>query len=76
MEIVTDKDKSFVIDPSKLRGERERCREEIRQEEVSNFKFVTGLYFERQKRCNPGYSRRTKWKKCADPPNLKNTMYW
>ena len=31
MEMVTDKDKSLVIDASKLRSERERCREEIRQ---------------------------------------------
>ena len=47
MEMVTDKDKSLVINPSKLR--EERCREEICQEKVSNFKFVTGLYFDSRK---------------------------
>ena len=38
-----------IIDPSKLKRERERCREEIRQEEASNFKFVFGLYFDGRK---------------------------
>ena len=46
MGIVTNEDKSLVIDPSKLRRERERCRKEICQEEVSNFKYVSGLYFD------------------------------
>ena len=49
MEIVTNEDKSLVIDPSKLRRERERCRKEICQEEVSNFKYVSGLYFDGRK---------------------------
>ena len=44
----TDKDKSLVINPSKLRSERERFRKEIHQE-VSNFKFFTGLYFDSRK---------------------------
>ena len=49
MEIVTNEDKSLVIDPSKLRRERERCRKEICQEEISNFKYVSGLYFDGRK---------------------------
>ena len=49
MGMVTDEDKSIVIDPSKLRRERERCREEICQEVISKFKFVTGLYFDSRK---------------------------
>ena len=49
MGIVTNEDKSLVIDPSKLRRERERCRKEICQEEVSNFKYVSGLYFDGRK---------------------------
>ena len=44
MGIVTNEDKSLVIDPSKLRRERERCRKEI-----SNFKYVSGLYFDGRK---------------------------
>ena len=49
MGIVTNEDKSLVIDPSKLRRERERCRKEICQEEVSNFKYVSELYFDGRK---------------------------
>ena len=49
MGMLTDEDESLVTDPSKLRRERERCREEICQEEVFNFKFVTGLYFDGRK---------------------------
>ena len=49
MGIVTNEDKSLVIDPSKLRRERERCRKEICQEEVFNFKYVFGLYFDDRK---------------------------
>ena len=48
MGIVTNEDKSLVIDPSKLRRERQRCRKEICQE-VSNFKYVSGLYFDGRK---------------------------
>ena len=47
MRIVANEDKSLVIDPSKLR--RERWRKEICQEEVSNFKYVSGLYFDGRK---------------------------
>ena len=49
MGIVNNEDKSLVIDPSKLRRERERCRKEICQEEISNFKYVSGLYFDGRK---------------------------
>ena len=49
MGMITENDKSLIIDPSKLRRERERCREEIRQKESFNFKFVTGLYFDGRK---------------------------
>ena len=48
MGIVTNEDKSLVIDPSKLRRERERCRKKICQE-VFNFKYVSGLYFDGRK---------------------------
>ena len=49
MGMVTDEDKSLVIEPIKLRRERERCKEEICQEEVFDFKFVIGLYFDGRK---------------------------
>ena len=49
MGMVTDKDESLVINPSKLRREKETCREKICQEEVCNFKFVTGLHFDGSK---------------------------
>ena len=49
MGMITENDKLLIIDPSKLRRERERCREEIRQKESFNFKFVTGLYFDGRK---------------------------
>ena len=53
-EIVTNEDKSLVIDASKLKRERERCRKEICQEEVSNFKYVSGLYFDGRKYATQG----------------------
>ena len=71
MGMVTDKDKSLVIDPSKLRRERERCREEIHQEEVSNFKFVTGLCFDSRKDATQVISRRTKWKNVQTYPTCR-----
>ena len=36
--LITDDDKTYVIDRSKLRRERERCRAEIRKKEQENFK--------------------------------------
>ena len=43
--LVTDDDRSYVIDRSKLRRERDRCREDIREKEQHNFEYVNALYF-------------------------------
>ena len=64
MGMVTDKDKLLVIDPSKLRRERERCREEIRQEEISNFKFIAGLYFDGREEATQVIVERPNGKMC------------
>ena len=47
--LITDNDKSYVIDRSKLRRERERCRTEIREKEQENFKLVNAIYFDGRK---------------------------
>ena len=47
--LVTNDDRSLVIDHQKLRRERERCREEIRKKEQENFNFVGGLYLDGRK---------------------------
>jgi len=43
--MVTDNDKTCVIDHSKLRRERERCRQKIQKGEQQNFRFVNAIYF-------------------------------
>ena len=47
--LITDDDKTYVIDRSKLRRERERCRPEIRKKEQENFKLVNAIYFDGRK---------------------------
>ena len=47
--LITDDDKTYVIDCSKLRRERERCRAEIRKKEQENFKLVNAIYFDGRK---------------------------
>ena len=42
--LITDDDKTYVIDRSKLRRERGRCRAEIRKKEQENFKLVNAIY--------------------------------
>ena len=44
--MVTDDDKTCVIDRNKLRRERERCRQKIQNEEQKNFRFVNAIYFD------------------------------
>ena len=46
---ITENDKTYVIDRSKLRRERERCRTEIREKEQENFKLVNAIYFDGRK---------------------------
>ena len=46
--MVTDDDKTIVIDRSKLRREEERCRHEI-QEEQQNSRIVNAIYFDGRK---------------------------
>ena len=41
--LITDDDKAYVIDRSKLRRERERCRAEIRKKKQENFKLVNAI---------------------------------
>ena len=36
--LITDDDKTYVIDRSKLRRERKRCRAEIKKKDQENFK--------------------------------------
>ena len=43
--MVTDDDKSCVIDRNKLRKERERCRHKVQKEEQQNFRIVNAIYF-------------------------------
>ena len=47
--LITEDNKTNVIDRSKLRRERERCRNEIREEEKENFQYVDALYFDGRK---------------------------
>ena len=47
--LITDDDKTYVIDRSKLRREREQCRAEIRKKEQENFKLVNAIYFDGRK---------------------------
>ena len=49
LNLITDDDKTYVIDRSKLRRERERCRAEIRKKEQENFKLVNAIYFDGRK---------------------------
>ena len=46
---ITENDKTYVIDRSKLRRERERSRTEIREKEQENFKLVNAIYFDGRK---------------------------
>ena len=47
--LVTEDDKTRIIDRSKLRRERERCRNEIRSEEQQNFGLVNAVYLDGRK---------------------------
>jgi len=47
--MVTDDDKTCVIDRSKLRRETERCRPKSEKEEQQNFRFVNALYCDGRK---------------------------
>ena len=47
--LVTEDDKTRIIDRSKLRRERERCRNEIRSEEQQNFGMVNAVYLDGRK---------------------------
>ena len=47
--LITDDDKTYVIDRSKLRRERERCRAVFREKEHENFKLVNAIYFDGRK---------------------------
>ena len=49
LSLTTDDDKTYVIDRSKLRREREQCRAEIRKKEQENFKLVNAIYFDGRK---------------------------
>ena len=44
LALITDDDKTYVIDRSKLRRERERCRAVFREKEQENFKLVNAIY--------------------------------
>ena len=47
--LVTEDDKTRIIDRSKLRRERERCRNEIRSEEQEIFELVNAVYLDGRK---------------------------
>ena len=47
--LVTEDDKTRIIDRSKLQRERERCRNEIRSEEQQNFGLVNAVYLDGRK---------------------------
>ena len=47
--LVTEDDKTRIIDRSKLRRERERCRNEIRSKEQQNFGLVNAVYLDGRK---------------------------
>ena len=47
--LITDNDKTYVIDRSKLQRERQRCHAEIRKKEQENFKLVNTIYFNGRK---------------------------
>ena len=47
--IITKVDKSQVIGPQKLGGDRRRCREERREAELRNLKELISLYFDGKK---------------------------
>ena len=47
--LVTEDDKTRIIDRSKLRRERERCRNEIRSEEQQDFGLVNAVYLDGRK---------------------------
>ena len=47
--LITDDDKTYVIDRSKLRRELERCRAVIREKKQENFKLVNAIYFDGRK---------------------------
>ena len=44
--MIDQENNTFVIDRSKLQRERERCRKEIQEKEMENFKLVNGLYYD------------------------------
>ena len=46
---ITENDKTYVIDRSKLRRKRERSRTEIREKKQENFKLVNAIYFDGRK---------------------------
>ena len=47
--LITDLDKTYVIDKNKLRGEREKCRNTISEEEAIFYKFIDGIYIDGRK---------------------------
>ena len=47
--IITEDDKTCVIDRSKVRREKEISRQEIQKEEQQNFRFVNAIYFDGRK---------------------------
>ena len=47
--LITEDDKTRIIDRSKLRRERERCRNEIRSEKQENFGLVNAVYLDGRK---------------------------
>ena len=47
--LVTEDDKTRIIDRSKLRRKRERCRNEIRSKEQQNFGLVNAVYLDGRK---------------------------
>ena len=47
--IITEDDQTCLIDRSKPKREREKCRQEIQKEEQQNFTFVNAIYFDGRK---------------------------
>ena len=47
--IITEDDKTCVIDRSKVRREKEKCRQEIQKKEQQDFRFVNAIYFDGRK---------------------------
>ena len=47
--IITEDEKTCLIDRSKLRRERGKCHQEIQKEEQQNFRLVNAIYFDGRK---------------------------